>query len=369
MRTFAFHFLFLALCTAAPAQLSPAAPAAGVSARQKAETNEVLFIGNSYTYANRMPEMVNAMLRTKMKETRVGMLAKGAYSLDRHWADEGDTSARHVIESEPWDAVVLQDQSGRPALDPDGTITDVVRFENIIHARGARTVLFMTWGRGGDQFKESSKQIALGYSRAAVKSGAEIAPVGLAWFRAMLKDANLVLHTPDLSHPNVKGSYLSACVIYAALTGLSPRGMPGTLKQIDGNIICRLDGGDARWLQEVANDTVCSFQGPDAAKGLIASHEKTLHKWETFAGKLHKGLIPEAAKTTFGKPDAASDNDGKVIQTYRLTGEKELWLIYGKDRKLESASFQPFEGGIDLPEAPSINGKFALPAAGGAASH
>ncbi len=324
----------------------------GVFAQQKAETDEVLFIGNSYTYINQLPEMMGAMLRTQAKDVKVKVLAKGAYSLDLHWADEGPDSPQQVIANEPWDAVILQDQSGRPVMDPDGLAADVVRFEKLIQANGARTILFMTWGHGGERFKEMSKLIALGYSRAAVKSGAEIAPVGLAWFRAMQKDDRLVLHAPDQSHPNVKGSYLAACVLYATLTGRSPVGLPETLKTKDGRVICRLSLSDARWLQQVAFDTVHSFKDMDAAKALIASHEKTLKKWESFEGKLHKGLTPETVSEVYGKPDASSNNDGKVIQVYHLVGERELWLIYNNDRRLESANFQPHQGDILLPEAP-----------------
>lgn len=354
MKHLFLYFLFLGphITVWAQNQAQPEAPHIEVSAKQKAETDEVLFIGNSYTYVNGLPDMVGAMLSSKVKNVKVGMVAKGAYSLDAHWTDEGAKSPREVIGKEKWDAVVLQDQSGRPAMDPEGTIADVVRFEKLIHAKGARTILFMTWGHADDSFKEMSKIIALTYSRAAVKSGAEIAPVGLAWFQAIQKDAKLVLHSPDGSHPNVKGTYLAACVIYATLTGRSPVGLPGTLKAKGDRLICQLSDSDARWLQQVAFDSVQSFKNIDAAKALIASHEKTLQKWENFEGKLHQGLTPEAVVETYGKPHAASNNDGKIIQVYRLVGEKELWLIYSKDRKLERASFQPDEGVIPLPAAP-----------------
>lgn len=323
-----------------------------VGAQEKAEIDEVLFIGNSYTYAYNMPMMVEAMLQVKTDAARVRMLAKGAYALDMHWAEEGVASPRQVIKNDAWDAVVLQDQSGRPAVDPAATVADVVRFEKLIRARGARTILFMTWGHGGEGYREMSKQLALTYCRAAVKTGAEIAPVGLAWFRALQKDKSLELHTPDHSHPNVKGSYLAACVFYATLTGRSALGLPATLLTKNRQVICRLDARDARWLQQVADDTVKSFQGIEAAKKLIAAHEKTLQRWENFDGKLHKGITPEMAVKEFGKPHAASNNHGKVIQVYRLLDDRELWLIYNKGKSLDSANFQPQDGEIVLPEAP-----------------
>lgn len=349
---FFFVFCSAVFCQETPDRAIAEKKSVEVSAVEKAAVAEVLFIGNSYTFVNNLPLMVEAMLQVKTAGARVSMLAKGGYSLDMHWADEGAGAPRHVIESEAWDAVVLQDQSGRPAADPAATVADVERFDKLIRARRARTILFMTWGHGGEDFREMSKLLALAYSRAAVKTGAEIAPVGLAWFRAMQKDRNLELHVPDQSHPNIKGSYLAACVFYATLTGRPALGLPATLRTKDGQEICRLDGRDARWLQQVADDTMTSFQGIEAAKKLIATHEQTLQRWENFEGKLHKGITPAMAVKEFGKPHAASNNQGKVIQVYQLLDDRELWLIYNKGIHLDSATFQPNQGEIVLPEAP-----------------
>jgi hypothetical protein len=47
----------------------------------------------------------------------------------------------------------------------------------------------------------------------------------------------------DGTHPSTAGSYLDACVFYAALTGRSPEGNPYT---------AGLDLGQARFLQQMA---------------------------------------------------------------------------------------------------------------------
>ncbi len=52
-----------------------------------------------------------------------------------------------------------------------------------------------------------------------------IAGGGMAWLRAWEKDPKLDLHYTDRAHPNLKGYYLNACVIYAALTDRSPLGL------------------------------------------------------------------------------------------------------------------------------------------------
>ena len=86
-----------------------------------------------------------------------------------------------------------------------------------------------------------------------------IAPVGLAW-KAIHDDivaANGVptapgnmfydLYTNDGSHPSLSGSYLSACVMYATLTGHSPVGL---------NDSTNLNSTLKLQLQQYASDTV-----------------------------------------------------------------------------------------------------------------
>jgi hypothetical protein len=62
------------------------------------------------------------------------------------------------------------------------------------------------------------------YVRHAEAVGALVAPVGRAWERAS-RDPELKLHTADGSHPNERGTYLAACVLYATLTNRSPVGL------------------------------------------------------------------------------------------------------------------------------------------------
>jgi hypothetical protein len=51
-----------------------------------------------------------------------------------------------------------------------------------------------------------------------------VAPVGYAWSAAYAQDPNLDLWQADGSHPTELGTYLAACVFYAAIFGRSPEG-------------------------------------------------------------------------------------------------------------------------------------------------
>jgi hypothetical protein len=49
-----------------------------------------------------------------------------------------------------------------------------------------------------------------------------VAAAGLAWLRVWKEIPDLFLHHTDHSHPNHKGSIISAMVLYAAITGGTP---------------------------------------------------------------------------------------------------------------------------------------------------
>ena len=72
---------------------------------------------------------------------------------------------------------------------------------------------------------------------------ASVAPVGVAWSEAVRERPGIDLWDDDGRHPSEAGSYLAACVLYAAITGRDPT---------ESNFLWGLDPGEARFLQQVA---------------------------------------------------------------------------------------------------------------------
>ena len=75
------------------------------------------------------------------------------------------------------------------------------------------------------------------------------APVGFAWSRVHRADPALPLWVDDGSHPTTAGTYLAACVFFAAIFHQSPNGIAWT----DG-----LATRDAQILQAAATTSVFS---------------------------------------------------------------------------------------------------------------
>src|SRR6266511_635751 len=81
--------------------------------RSQVETVHVLFVGNSYTYADDIPWITTqlAASRKQPKTLEVEMIAFPGASLQSHW-EKDDVTRR--LEQSKWDYVVLQEQSSRP---------------------------------------------------------------------------------------------------------------------------------------------------------------------------------------------------------------------------------------------------------------
>jgi hypothetical protein len=232
----------------------------------------VLFIGNSYTYFNNMPQLL-AGLAASAKPSQVvetEMVAVGGATLKSLWASGKPQTA---LTSGKWDYVVLQEQStlGLPKLvdnipqinDPKNFHETVRLIDPEIKKLGAKPLLYMTWVRKDSPDKQHLLTDA--YQSIGKELGDTVVPVGLAWQAALKARPTLELHVADKSHPTATGSYLAACVFYATLFGKSPEGLAaritGTVIDHTGKVgsedeLVNLNKEDAALLQKVAWETV-----------------------------------------------------------------------------------------------------------------
>ncbi len=188
------------------------------------ESQQVLFIGNSYTYQNDLPGMLAALGKAGGHPFVVDKSVAGGFTLEQHWRQE---KALAKIQSRKWDYVVLQEQSQLPFVDPDRMHKFARLLDAEIEKQGAQTVFFLTWARQNSPDKQEA--INQGYQTIAKDLDAQVSPVGIAWQQALAADDELALYKSDKSHPTKAGTYLAACVFYATLTGESPVSLPGRI--------------------------------------------------------------------------------------------------------------------------------------------
>ncbi len=243
---------WLLLCLIVLALLTGCAPQARCS-QSPANTLRVLFIGNSYTQVNDLPATFARLACAGGHNVETAMAAEGGWTLADHAAS---SRTLELLAGQKWDVVVLQEQSEIPAVP---TARAQVMFPAArqlvakISAVGAKPLFFMTWGHrdglpayGSPDYSDMQARLYAGYMSVAGDLHAPVAPVGYAWQKAVLQ-YRLDLWQADGSHPSEAGTYLAACVFYAAIFQQSPQGLAYQ---------AGISPGTAQILQALAADTV-----------------------------------------------------------------------------------------------------------------
>ncbi len=183
----------------------------------------ILFVGNSYTYANGgLDSHVDSMLSERFPDLhlKTGSYTVGGATLENHFHDQ---DLRALIQSGGWDLVVFQEQSLRPIENPDLMWEFAFLLDSVVTESGGRTSFFMTWPR--EYAPQTLGALEYAYRYAGAHLDASVAPVGTAWLLAVGMAPSLDLWESDMSHPTISGTYLAACVYYSLLTGESAQGM------------------------------------------------------------------------------------------------------------------------------------------------
>ena len=198
----------------------------------RAKPLRVLLVGNSYTKFNLLHVMLSRVADgANGPRMHVDVEARGGYSLRMHWKSR---TALIKIRNGHYSHVVLQGHSLSPVDHPDELAEDAERFNAEISAKGSRTVLWETWARKPNTslyrkhgvlrgFDDMVHRIDTAYTGMARSLHAELAPVGSAFVRAWRSDPGVPLWGSDGSHPTLAGSYMTACVLYGAISGRDPR--------------------------------------------------------------------------------------------------------------------------------------------------
>jgi len=222
------------------------------------EGRPVLFIGNSLTYVNDLPFIVEALADsvpglTPGERLSPAMTAYPDYALEDHW---NTGTAVRAIDANRWDIVVLQ--QGSSALDESRVLLRdwTKKFDVKIRASGARTAMYAVWPLATRQF--DFDRVNESYTLAAQDVSGMLFPVGEAWRAAWRRDPNMALYAADGLHPTVRGSYVAGLVITSMLLDRSPVGMPARFTIRTGATIT-IPPADAAVLQAAAAEAIERF--------------------------------------------------------------------------------------------------------------
>lgn len=212
------------------------------------KAEDILFIGNSFTYVGNIPKLVEAIAFAKHKPVSFLMVATGGKDWGWHLKNAATDKA---LTAKPWNWVVLQDQSARATHAGDVAefkANGAAFYDRIAQkAPQAGIVLYQTWAleAGNPIFKDTPSpktflnpdqmfgEIEKNYGELHATLQARdpqrkvlLAPVGAAFARCVKEHPEIRLYDADQKHPSANGSYLSTLVIYATIFRDSPLDVP-----------------------------------------------------------------------------------------------------------------------------------------------
>jgi hypothetical protein len=200
------------------------------------DPQRILFIGNSYTGVNKLPDVFVEVVKSSGRQAPVVKSSTpGGRTLKQHLAIAGSMK---LVDDGGWDVVVLQGQSQEPAI---AETDETVRKEFLVSAAElckrvrakspkAKIYFYETWARHADYWKAAKKGPDVGadpkemqtrlrkwYGVVAKDNGATFVPCGDAWELNYASSAPVRLHTSDHSHPEFVGTYLNALIFFGKI--------------------------------------------------------------------------------------------------------------------------------------------------------
>ncbi len=202
------------------------------------ESLGVLFIGNSFTFTHDLPGMVADLGTSAALPIVTDSITQGGQRLSYHVQNEATLP---LIQSQPWDYVVIQGHSLETLDDLEGFLSNGETLVGWIEDAGAQPLLYETWARSPahnlyddpnfDYATPDQMQAGIhdGYQMLSDLTGARVVPAGTAWQLLWSSNAVETVYPwgGDEYHPSVAGTYLNASVFFVAMTGLSMETVEG----------------------------------------------------------------------------------------------------------------------------------------------
>ncbi len=301
-----------------------------------AQGTRVLFIGNSYTSVNNLPEMTRQLALSLGDTLVVASNSPGGYTFQQQ---VGNATTEGLISQGNWDFVVLQEQSQLPSFPPSQVATQCLPYAaqlvDSVRASSpcAAPVFYMTWGRqDGDAqncaswppvctYDGMQQQLRQSYLLMAQNNNTACAPAGMAWKRVREEYPSINLYAGDGSHPSVAGTYLVACTMYSTFFRTSTVGATwhstldaataATLQQVASSVV--LDSLST-WNIGV-NDPVAAAHFNDLGAGAVSFSQTSLHATHHF----------------WSLGDGSTSTEGSFTHTYSTNGNYTVTYIASDD--------------------------------------
>lgn len=224
------------------------------------DKEEVLFVGNSFTFYWNLPSVVQKMADERNLNWNVTQSTAGGATLKQHWFGEKNLSTKNLIEGNSYSKIIFQDHSMNPIIAIDSTKKYYTQFKDLIPS-STTTYFYSTWmypkmdNPDRDLLKKNT--IENNIMNSGINKSSILLLVGKAFDRFRSKYPEHKLLGDDMKHQSANGTYLAACVIFSTLSNQSSKGLSYRYSGEDSNgkkiYYILTNGGVAEKCQEIAD--------------------------------------------------------------------------------------------------------------------
>lgn len=207
----------------------------------------LLFMGNSHSSLNALQATVARLVHAAEAGASVAAAeAPGWMFLEDRLHHEPSIT---LLRSQSWSYVILQAQKYSTSHQYTYSTEEAKALVRMAREQNAVPILFPEWPLQGVDETQYIYDIHVSIAQA---EPACVAPIGQAWDLALARHPEVVLYADDGNHSSPAGAFLTALVLQATMTGVSPLDLPA-LPGIG------VDDGTQALLRAVAADAVADW--------------------------------------------------------------------------------------------------------------
>ena len=182
---------------------------------------KILFLGNSHTYYNDMPQIFANICKERGKDVDVAMQAQSGVTYGWHYGKL--IELRFALMYGGYDYIIMQQAAHSPCPSKEETLADGMKIIELARRYGVVPIQTMPWAE--KRSPEHQYEMYEIYEELAEKAGVRINPVGRIFEDIFNNYPEINMYWLDGEHASEYGSYAAALCTYATIFAESVKGV------------------------------------------------------------------------------------------------------------------------------------------------
>ena len=174
---------------------------------------KILFLGNSHTYFNDMPQTFKEICQAYGIEVDVTMLAFPGVTYGWHLKER--YHLRFALMYGDYQYIIMQQASHSPCPSMEETLRDGMEIIELARKNGVTPIQTIPWAE--ERFPQNQEKINKIYQELQRKTGVTLNPVGYVFEKLKEELPEIPLSWKDGEHASYYGSYVNALTTFSTL--------------------------------------------------------------------------------------------------------------------------------------------------------